>query len=162
MSWWPQHLTWEANSNQSWPLLLLPPHILSIRPVPEGKSTTKEVNPLFVNSYYSHPTTLIFTSSFAWISSDFWPFRWKRQHPNHRLDFTINKDMDPNSHDKVIFGKQKGEWVLISYTFVGKSTSGCLEVLTLKASDSHKPVDLSQQKDSSICHSLFSDVHSFW
>ena len=70
--------------------------------------------------------------------------------------------MDPNSHDKVIFGKQKGEWVLISYTFVGKSTSGCLEVLTLKASDSHKPVDLSQQKDSSICHSLFSDVHSFW
>ena len=31
------------------------------------------------------------------------------------------------THDKVIFGKQKGEWVLISYTFVGKSTSGCLE-----------------------------------
>ena len=159
MSWWPQRLTWEANSTQSWPPLLLPPHILSIRPVPEGKSTTTEVNPLFVNSCYSHPTTLIFKSSFAWISSDFWPLQVEKTTSYSQVGST---KIWIQTHDKMIFGKQKEEWVLISYTLVGKSTSGCLEVLTLKASDSHKPVDLSQQKDSSICHSLFSDVHSFW
>ena len=158
MSWWPQRLTWEANSNQSWPPLLLPPHILSIRPVPEGKSTTTEVNPLFVNSCYSHPTTLIFKSSFAWFLTS------SGGKDNILLTgwFLQSTKIWIQTHDKVIFGKQKEEWVLISYTLVGKSTLGCLEVLTLKASNSHKPVDLGQQKDSSVGHSLFSDVHSFW